>query len=84
MEQPGSTSSQKQVAAVINIQSDEHYVGRKNYVQNTGIYKNVLTYTTASKESLLKILVNILFIISVTYFTYKVSEIVVSVMSTKM
>lgn len=83
MEQPGSTS-QKQVAAVINIQSDEQYVGRKNYVQTTGIYKNVLTYTTASKESLLKILVNILFIISVTYFTYKVSEIVVSVMSTKM
>lgn len=36
LEQPGSTS-QKQVAALINIQSDEHYVGQKNCVQTIGI-----------------------------------------------
>lgn len=44
-EQPGPVSSQKQLAALINVQ---HYLSQKDCVQATESSKNAVTYTPNS------------------------------------
>lgn len=55
LEQTGSISSRKKLAALIKVRFAEHYLSQKDYVQITENSKNALTYTlTESKESIFK------------------------------
>ncbi|XP_068790276.1 tetratricopeptide repeat protein 21A [Struthio camelus] len=55
LEQPESVPSQKQLAALINVQFAEHYLSQKDYVQAAKSYKNALTYTPGDSKIILKL-----------------------------
>uniref|UniRef100_A0A8C7ECY3 Tetratricopeptide repeat domain 21A n=1 Tax=Nothoprocta perdicaria TaxID=30464 RepID=A0A8C7ECY3_NOTPE len=55
LEQPESVPSQKQLAALINVQFAEHYLSYKDYQQAAKSYKNALTYIPGDSKIILKL-----------------------------